>query len=112
MRKLIKAGRVIEDRWQPVDADMANPGRQQILSLDQWLRLIDKSGRAVMLEPGQAPAPLFDHLERIPLIASIGSIPDAFHAGYIPEQIPTNIAENKLSAAVPGSKNAIVPAGA
>lgn len=69
MRKLIKASRIVEDRWQPVDADTANPGRQQIHSLDQWLRLTDRSGRAVMLELGQAPAPLFDELERIPLIA-------------------------------------------
>ncbi len=69
MPKLIKASHVVEDSWQPVDADTACPGRQQILSLDQWLRLTDKSGRAVMLEPGQAPAPLFDHLEQIPLIA-------------------------------------------
>ena len=69
MRKLIKGGRVVEDSWQPVDTEMANPGRQQILSLDQWLRLTDKSERAVMLEPGQAPAPLFDYLKGIPLIA-------------------------------------------
>ena len=69
MKRLIKAGHIVEDSWQPLDADAANPGRQQILSLDQWLRLTDRSGRAVMLEPGQAPAPLFDHLEGIPLIA-------------------------------------------
>ena len=69
MRKLIKGSRVVEDSWQPVDTEMANPGRQQILSLDQWLRLTDKSERAVMLEPGQAPAPLFDYLKGIPLIA-------------------------------------------
>ena len=69
MKRLIKAGLIVEDSWQPPDADAANPGRQQILSLDQWLRLTDRSGRAVMLESGQAPAPLFDHLEGIPLIA-------------------------------------------
>ena len=69
MKRLIKAGHIVEDSWQPLDDEAANPGRQQILSLDQWLRLTDRSGRAVMLEPGQAPAPLFDHLEGIPLIA-------------------------------------------
>ncbi len=69
MRRLIKAGHIVEDSWQPPDADAANPGRQQILSLDQWLRLTERNGHAVMLEPGQAPAPLFDHLAGIPLIA-------------------------------------------
>jgi uncharacterized protein (DUF934 family) len=69
MPRLIKEGQIVEDSWQQVDTDSASPGRQQVLSLDQWLSLADKSGRAVMLEPGQAPAPLFDHLGQIPLIA-------------------------------------------
>ena len=69
MKRLIKAGRIVEDSWLPLDADAANPGKQQILSLDQWLQLTDKAGRALMLEPGQAPAPLFEHLQVIPLVA-------------------------------------------
>ncbi len=69
MPRLIKQGQIVEDSWQGVDPDSASPGRQQVLSLDQWLSLADTSGRAVMLEPGQAPAPLFDHLGQIPLIA-------------------------------------------
>ncbi|MCP5131158.1 MAG: DUF934 domain-containing protein [Pseudomonadales bacterium] len=69
MPKLIKQGQIVEDSWQPVDADAASTGTHQILSLDQWLALTDKAGRAVQLEPGQAPAPLFDELAQIPLIA-------------------------------------------
>ena len=59
MKRLIKAGRIVEDSWLPLDGDATNPGKQQILSLDQWLQLADKAGRALMLEPGQAPTPLF-----------------------------------------------------
>lgn len=71
MPRLIKQGRIIEDSWQPVDADatVALAGMHRILSLDQWLSLPDKSGRAVQLEPGQAPTPLFDYLDEIPLVA-------------------------------------------
>ena len=69
MKRLIKAGRIVEDSWLPLDADAAHPGKQQILSLDQWLQLGDKTGRALMLEPGQAPAPLLEHLQAIPLVA-------------------------------------------
>ena len=37
--------------------------------LEQWLALDDKSGRAVQLEPGETPDPLFEHLAEIPLVA-------------------------------------------
>lgn len=69
MPKLIKHGQIIEDDWEAADPDATGGGSRQILSLDQWLSLADKSERAVLLEPGQAPAPLFDHLAEIPLVA-------------------------------------------
>ena len=69
MPRLIKQGQIVEDSWLAADPDATGPGAQQILSLDQWLAIDEKSGRAVMLEPGQAPAPLFEHLARIPMIA-------------------------------------------
>ena len=69
MPRLIKQDQVVEDTWQTVDPDATSPGEQQVLSLDQWLALEDKSGRPVLLEPGQAPAPLFQYLARIPMIA-------------------------------------------
>ena len=64
MPKLIKRGQIVDDPWQRVDPDAnANAtGEHQILSLEQWLQLPEKSGRAVQLEPGQAPSPLFEHL--------------------------------------------------
>lgn len=69
MPSLISRGQIVEDQWQAVDPDAPSPGRGQVLSLDQWLALADKPGYAVQLEPGQAPAPLFEHLDAIPLIA-------------------------------------------
>jgi len=69
MPRLVRGNQVVEDNWQAADPDAANPGRHQILGLDQWLSLADKSGRAVLLEPGQAPAPLYEHLGQIPLVA-------------------------------------------
>lgn len=69
MPRLIKGGQVVEDSWQAADPEAATAGELQIHSLDQWLSLADRSGRAVLLEPGQAPAPLFDHLGDIPLVA-------------------------------------------
>jgi uncharacterized protein (DUF934 family) len=69
MQRLIKQGRIVEDNWLPVDPDAPATGEGQILSLDQWLNSEEKSGRAVVLEPGQAPDPLFDHLGQIPMIA-------------------------------------------
>jgi len=69
MPRLIKAGQIVEDEWLPVDEDASITGARQILTLEQWLALDDKSGRAVQLEPDQAPIVLFDHLTEIPLIA-------------------------------------------
>ena len=71
MPKLIKRGQIVDDPWQRVDPDAnANAtGEHQILSLEQWLQLPEKSGRAVQLEPGKAPSPLFEHLDQIPLVA-------------------------------------------
>ena len=69
MPRLISRGQIVEDDWQPADPDSPAPGTRQILTLDQWLARPDKSGHAVQLEPGQAPAPLFDQLDQIPLIA-------------------------------------------
>jgi uncharacterized protein (DUF934 family) len=39
-----------------------------VATLDQWLRLDKKSVSAVQLEPGQAPAPLLDHLDELVLV--------------------------------------------
>lgn len=69
MPKLIKHGQIIDNAWQAADPDAATAGRMQILTMDQWLQLSDKAGHAVLLEPGQAPAPLFEHINEIPLIA-------------------------------------------
>jgi uncharacterized protein (DUF934 family) len=69
MPRLIKQGAIVEDAWQPVDADTEATGSDQILSLEQWLALDEKPGRAVQLEPGQDLNPLFDHLAQIPLVA-------------------------------------------
>lgn len=56
MPRLIRDGAIVEE-------DATAP-----LSLEQWLREEDKS-RAVRLEPGEAPLPLFAHLDEIPLVA-------------------------------------------
>ena len=56
MPRVIKNGRVVEDAGSDT------------LTLDQWLAAEDKA-QAVRLEPGEAPLPLFGHLEAIPLIA-------------------------------------------
>lgn len=69
MPRLIKQGKIVEDRWLAADPDAGGVSDKQILTLDQWIQLDDKAGHAVQLEPGQAPAPLFDHLEQIPLVA-------------------------------------------
>jgi uncharacterized protein (DUF934 family) len=68
MPRLINNGSIVEDQWLPVDADSAQPGAGQVLSLDQWLELADKSASALQLEPGQPPAPLFEHLAEITLV--------------------------------------------
>jgi uncharacterized protein (DUF934 family) len=57
MPKLIRDGVIIED-----DAP-------RIVSHDEWLELADKAGVGVSLEPSEAPAPLFEHLADIPIVA-------------------------------------------
>jgi len=52
-------GAVVEDRWSA----------GQILSLEQWLALPDKSASTVQLEPDQPPTPLLEQLAAIELIA-------------------------------------------
>jgi uncharacterized protein (DUF934 family) len=69
MPRLIKQGRIVEDDWQAPDPERAVTGDRRILTLEQWQELPDKAGQAVQLEPGQAPTPLFDFLEQIPLVA-------------------------------------------
>jgi uncharacterized protein (DUF934 family) len=69
MPRLIKQGAIVEDQWLPLDPEGGPASNQQILSLEQWLALDDKSGRAVQLEPGETPDPLFEHLAEIPLVA-------------------------------------------
>jgi len=56
MPRLIKNGAIVEE------------GTADILSLEEWLNGQDKS-QAVQLESGEAPLPLFEHLDGIPLIA-------------------------------------------
>ncbi len=56
MPRVIKNGRIVEDAGS------------ETLTLDQWLAAEDKA-QAVCLEPGEAPLPLFGHLEVIPLVA-------------------------------------------
>ena len=68
MPRLIKDGMIVEDQWLPADLDHAAADTQRILGLEQWMALADKAGAAVQLEPGQGPAPLFDHLADIPLV--------------------------------------------
>ena len=67
MPRLIKHGAIVEDDWLPAQEDDA--GDAHILTLEQWTQRADKQGLAVQLEPGQAPSPLFDFLEQIPLVA-------------------------------------------
>lgn len=69
MPKLIKHGAIVEDEWLPLDTNADAGNHHQILSLEQWQALPDKSGRAVQLESGQEPDPLFEHLEQLPLVA-------------------------------------------
>ena len=68
MPRLIKAGRIVEDDWQPIDPDCDIPASDQICSLEQWQGLVDKNGSAVQLEPGQEPTPLFKFVENIELV--------------------------------------------
>lgn len=68
MPRLIKDGAITQDSWLAADPENPSPGDDHVLGLDQWLALEDRSGEPVQLEPGQAPAPLFEHLADIPLI--------------------------------------------
>lgn len=56
MPRLIKNGAIVEEQ------------APELLPLEQWLAAADRA-RAVQLEPGEAPLPLFDHLDQIPLVA-------------------------------------------
>tara|TARA_R110002110_G_scaffold14698_1_gene67635 strand:- start:55074 stop:55541 length:468 start_codon:yes stop_codon:yes gene_type:complete len=69
MPKLIKDTEIVSDTWASVDPESMAPGEQQILTLEQWLQAADKAGTAVQLEPGESPAPLFDHLNELALVA-------------------------------------------
>lgn len=68
MPRLIKDGAIVEDNWLAADAESSAPARAQLLTLEQWLQLQDPSGHGVQLEPGEAPTPLLDHLQDIPLV--------------------------------------------
>lgn len=69
MPRLIKQGQIVEDSWQLAEPDDEAPSTFHILSLQQWQALSDKSGRAVILQPGEEPAPLLEALDQIPLVA-------------------------------------------
>ena len=69
MPRLIKNSEIVTDPWKPLDSEASTPAQGQICTLEQWLRLADKSGSAVQLEPGQEPDALFDHLAQVQLIA-------------------------------------------
>jgi len=69
MPRLIRDGLICEDDWLPPDPDASHPEPQRIRTLDQWLAAADRAALAVQLEPGQAPAPLLDHLASLPLVA-------------------------------------------
>ena len=55
MPKLIKNGAIVED---------TSP---EVLDLEQWLECNERASRAVILEPGETLAPLFEHIDEIPL---------------------------------------------
>jgi uncharacterized protein (DUF934 family) len=68
MPKLIKQGHIIDDVWLPLNPDVALLTSGQILTLQQWQQLADKSGSAVQLEADQEPIPLFPFLREIQLV--------------------------------------------
>jgi uncharacterized protein (DUF934 family) len=69
MPKIIKLGTVIDDDWKPVSTDSAAiSGSNQILTLEQWQQLDDKTGSAVQLEPGEDANALAACLAQIKLI--------------------------------------------
>ena len=68
MPRLIKNGAIVEDQWLPLILTTGPASSQQILSLDQWLALDDKSGQRCNWSRVKHP-PLFEHLAEIPLVA-------------------------------------------
>ena len=68
MPRIIRDGSIVDDSWSPLDHDATPSPQGQIVSLEQWLQLADKTGSAVQLEPGDGPAALFDALDEIALI--------------------------------------------
>lgn len=69
MPKLIKRGVIVEDDWSAADPEREMHSDRQILTLDQWQTLADKTGSAVQLEPDHSCAPLLEFLDDIVLIA-------------------------------------------
>lgn len=68
MPKLIKNGAICPDNWQPADPESSAPAADGIASLEQWLKLDDKSGSAVQIEPGEDISPLLDSLGDLELV--------------------------------------------
>jgi uncharacterized protein (DUF934 family) len=68
MSRLIKQGNIIDDTWSPLNPDIALPAADQICNLQQWQQLVNKSGSAVQLEPGQEPTALFEFLGQLQLV--------------------------------------------
>ncbi|NQX88884.1 MAG: DUF934 domain-containing protein [Halioglobus sp.] len=68
MPKIIRRGVITADNRHGIDADAETTLPGQVCTLAQWLKLADKCGSAVQLEPGQPPAPLLEHLEDIELV--------------------------------------------
>lgn len=68
MPRLIKDGRIIDDRWIALEPESTSPIAGQICSLEQWLQLADKSDSAVQLEPGQEPTALAGYLDQLALV--------------------------------------------
>lgn len=69
MPKLIKDAQIIEDSWQPVEAEAESLSPGHIASLTQWLALSSKANTAVQLEPAEVPSPLLNNLDDLVMIA-------------------------------------------
>ncbi len=69
MPRLIKDGAIAVDTWLAPVPGNTPPAAGQLATLEQWLELADKKGSAVLLEPGQQPDVLYDHLDEIAMIA-------------------------------------------
>lgn len=68
MPKLIRDGAIVEDEWRAADEESPLRDSGRVATLDQWLALENKAASAVQLEPGQAPAPLLEHLDELVLV--------------------------------------------